>query len=51
MILALLVFLGGVLSSVFSVALSAIVATLIYLDGRIRNEGFDLEVLASRLGP
>jgi len=45
-----LVFLASVLSSVFSVALSAIVATLIYFDGRIRTEGFDLEVLAGRLG-
>jgi hypothetical protein len=26
-----------------------IVATLIYLDGRIRQEGFDLQVMADRL--
>jgi hypothetical protein len=44
-----LLFLGSVVGSVFSVALSAIVATLVYFDGRIRNEGFDLELTVRRL--
>lgn len=42
----ILLFLGGMLSSLVNLSLTAIVATLIYFDGRIRTEGFDLQILA-----
>jgi hypothetical protein len=44
-----LLFAAGVFSSLVSLPLNAIVATLIYFDGRIRNEGFDLQALSYRL--
>lgn len=40
---------GGALSSLVSTPFVAIVATLLYFDGRIRTEGFDLEVIAASL--
>jgi len=39
--------LGGVATAVFVGPISAIVATLVYFDLRIRREGFDLEVMAA----
>jgi hypothetical protein len=41
---------GSVLSSLVSAPITAIVDTLLYFDGRIRNEGFDLQVMAQDLG-
>ena len=41
--------LGSVLASIVSAPVTAIVDTLIYFDGRIRNEGFDLQVMARDL--
>ena len=46
----LFVGLGAVLSSLVSAPIIAIVSTLLYFDGRIRNEGFDLQVMARDLG-
>jgi hypothetical protein len=40
---------GGALASLVTTPFVAIVATLLYFDGRIRTEGFDLEVIASSL--
>ena len=40
---------GAVLSTVVSAPITAIVDTLLYFDGRIRNEGFDLQVMAQDL--
>ena len=40
---------GAVLASVVSAPISAIVRTLLYFDGRIRNEGLDLQVMARDL--
>jgi hypothetical protein len=37
------------LEAFVSVSLITIVATLVYIDARIRQEGFDLQVMASRL--
>ena len=45
----ILVFIGGLASSMITLSLTAIIATLIYFDGRIRKEGFDLQVLARGL--
>ncbi len=45
----ILVFAGGVLGSLVSIPLNAIVATLVYFDGQIRNEGFDLRTMSHRL--
>lgn len=45
----ILLFAAGVVSSLVTLPLNAIVATLIYFDGRIRNEGFDLQALSHRL--
>jgi hypothetical protein len=45
----ILLFIGRVLSSVITLPLGTIVATLVYFDGRIRNEGFDLQILSYRL--
>lgn len=42
----LFIAIGSVLSSLVSAPLLAIVSTLLYFDGRIRNEGFDLQVMA-----
>jgi hypothetical protein len=38
-----------VLSSLVSAPIIAIVSTLLYFDGRIRHEGFDLQVMARDL--
>ena len=40
---------GGVLASLVTAPITAIVDTLLYFDGRIRNEGFDLQVMAQDL--
>lgn len=40
---------GAVLSTLVSAPITAIVNTLLYFDGRIRNEGFDLQVMAQDL--
>jgi hypothetical protein len=40
---------GGVLTSIVTTPLVAIIATLVYFDGRIRHEGFDLEVMAAEM--
>ena len=40
---------GAVLSTLVSAPITAIVDTLLYFDGRIRNEGFDLQVMAQDL--
>ena len=42
----ILLFLGAMLSSLVNLSMTAIIATLIYFDGRIRTEGFDLQILA-----
>jgi hypothetical protein len=41
--------LGGVVSSIVSAPIAAIVSTLLYFDARIRHEGFDLQVMANDL--
>ncbi len=41
---------GGILTGVVTTPFVAIVATLVYFDARIRNEGFDLQVMARDLG-
>lgn len=46
----ILVFIGGLLGNLVTLALNAVVATLIYFDGRIRHEGFDLQILARGIG-
>ena len=40
---------GSVLSGVATTPFVAIVATLVYFDGRIRQEGFDLQIMAADL--
>jgi hypothetical protein len=45
----LLVGAGSALSQLVTLPLVAIVATLVYFDGRIRHEGFDLQVIAADL--
>ncbi|MDQ1416017.1 MAG: hypothetical protein QOF81_1630 [Acidimicrobiaceae bacterium] len=45
----LIVAVSGILEAFVSVSLITIVATLVYIDARIRQEGFDLQVMASRL--
>jgi hypothetical protein len=40
---------GGVLEAFVTVSFVAIVATLVYIDARIRQEGFDLQVISSQL--
>ncbi len=40
---------GSILSALVSGPIVSIVATLLYFDGRIRSEGFDLQVMASDL--
>jgi hypothetical protein len=47
----LFVALGSILSSLVSAPIVAIVATLLYFDGRIRTEGFDLQMMARSLEP
>jgi sterol desaturase/sphingolipid hydroxylase (fatty acid hydroxylase superfamily) len=41
--------LGAILPALVTTPFIAIVATLIYFDGRIRHEGFDLQVVAADL--
>jgi hypothetical protein len=43
-------FIGQTLSSALTTPLSAAVLTVLYFDLRVRKEGFDLELLARRLG-
>lgn len=45
----LFVAIGSVLSSLVSAPIVAIVSTLLYFDGRIRHEGFDLQMMARDL--
>jgi hypothetical protein len=45
----ILIAVSGILVSFVTIPVVTIVATLIYLDARIRREGFDLELLADRL--
>jgi MFS family permease len=45
----ILVAIGGILPALVTTPFVAIVATLVYFDGRIRNEGFDLQVIAAEL--
>ena len=40
---------GSILSGLVSTPLVAIVATLVYYDGRIRQEGLDLQIMAADL--
>ena len=40
---------GGVLTSLVTTPLIAIISTLVYFDGRIRHEGFDLEMMAAEM--
>ena len=40
---------GSILSALVTTPFVAIVATLIYFDGRIRQEGFDLQIMADEL--
>lgn len=40
---------GSILSALITTPFVAIVATLIYFDGRIRQEGFDLQLMADEL--
>lgn len=40
---------GGVLTSIITTPLVAIISTLVYFDARIRREGFDLEVMAAEM--
>lgn len=42
----ILLFIGNLTASLVTVSLTAIIATLIYFDGRIRYEGMDLQILA-----
>ena len=46
----LLVALGSILPALIAAPFVSIVATLIYFDGRIRHEGFDLQMIARGLG-
>jgi hypothetical protein len=47
----ILVAVGAILTALVTTPIVAIVATLQYFDARIRFEGFDLQVIASELGP
>jgi hypothetical protein len=46
----LLLALGSILPALIAAPFVSIVATLIYFDGRIRHEGFDLQMIARGLG-
>lgn len=46
----ILVALGSVLAAVVTTPLSANAQTLLYYDGRIRKEGFDLQMMANDIG-
>ncbi len=41
---------GEILAQLIQIPFLAIVSTLLYFDGRIRNEGFDLQIAAGELG-
>ena len=45
----LLLAVGSILSGLVSTPLVAIIATLVYYDGRIRQEGLDLQIMAADL--
>jgi hypothetical protein len=45
----ILVAVGSILPALVTTPFVAIVATLVYFDGRIRHEGFDLQVIAAEL--
>jgi hypothetical protein len=45
-----LVGIGGLVGQLVQIPFSAIVATLLYYDGRIRQEGLDLQLMAADLG-
>ena len=45
----ILVAIGGILPALITTPFVAIVATLVYFDLRIRNEGFDLQMIAAEL--
>lgn len=45
-----LVAIGGILASLVTTPLYAIVLTLLYFDGRVRHEGLDLQLAADGLG-
>ena len=45
----ILVAVGSILPALLTTPFVAIVATLVYFDGRIRHEGFDLQVIAAEL--
>jgi hypothetical protein len=46
----LLVALGSILPALVASPFVSVVATLVYFDGRIRHEGFDLQMIARSLG-
>jgi len=45
----ILVAVGSTVPALLTTPFVAIVATLVYFDGRIRNEGFDLQMIAAEL--
>jgi hypothetical protein len=45
----LFIAIGSILSALVSAPIVAIVSTLLYFDGRIRHEGFDLQIMAGDL--
>jgi hypothetical protein len=45
----LIVAASGIMSAFVTVSIITIVATLVYIDARIRQEGFDIEVLAANM--
>jgi hypothetical protein len=45
----LLLAVGGIVTSIVTTPFVAIVATLVYFDGRIRHEGLDLAIMASEV--
>ena len=47
----ILVALGSILPALLTTPFVSIVATLVYFDARIRNEGFDLQMIAAELTP
>jgi hypothetical protein len=47
----ILVALGGVLSSAVATPFLVLVVFLLYVDARVRHEGFDLQIAASRMHP
>ena len=45
----ILLAIGSVLTALVTTPIVAIIATLLYFDARIRNEGFDLQIMATHL--